>query len=72
VKNDFVAQQQGFAFDLDRDPFRFAIIDVGLDLVSQNGAMVSPYLRYSNSFGRGVGFPRDYGGQFGVGFAALP
>jgi hypothetical protein len=72
VKNDFGAHREGFAFDLERDPFRFAILDVGLDLVSRNGAMVSPYLRYSNSFGRGVDFPRDYGGQFGFGFAALP
>jgi hypothetical protein len=72
VKNDFVARQAGFAFDLERAPARFVILDLGLDLVSQNGAIFGPYLRYSNSFGRGVDFPRDYGDQFGFGVVLLP
>lgn len=72
VKNDFVARDLGFSFGLDHEPLRYAIVDLGIDFVSSNGAMASPYLRYSNSYGRGIDFPRDYHGELGIGVVLLP
>lgn len=72
MKNAFVAREHGFNVGPNGAPFRYAILDIGADLVSTNGAMVSPYVRYSNSYGRGVDFPRDYGSELGFGFVILP
>ena len=72
VDNDFVARAQGFGFGLDRTPLRYQIVNLGVDLVSAGGGIVSPYLSCSRSHGRGVDFPRFFGTELGVGITLLP
>jgi hypothetical protein len=72
VENDFVARDHGFRFGLDRTPLRYAIVSLGVDLVSARGAIMSPYVTYSNSHGRGIDFPKFFGSELGFGFVLLP
>ena len=72
LDNDFVAQDHGFRFGLDRTPLRYTIINLGVDLRNAGGAIMSPYLTYSASHGRGIDFPRYFGPEFGFGFILLP
>jgi hypothetical protein len=72
LANDFVAQEHGFRFGLDRAPLRYAIVHLGVDLVSPGGGIWSPYLSYSNSHGRGIDFPRFFGREIGFGIALMP
>ena len=72
LANDFVAQDHGFRFGLERTPLRYEIVHLGVDLVSAGGGIWSPYLSYSSSHGRGIDFPRFYGSEIGFGIALLP
>lgn len=72
VDNDFVARDHGFQFGLNRTPLRYTIVNLGLDMVSAGGAIVSPYVTYSRSHGRGIDFPRFFGSELGFGFTLLP
>ena len=72
VGNGFSAQANGFALGAEREPLRYAIVNLGVDLVSRGGAIFSPFVTYSRSNGRGVDFPRFYGPEVGVGLAILP
>jgi hypothetical protein len=72
VKNDFAARESGFAFGADRAPLRYAILNVGVDLVSKSGSIASVFFTYSRSHGRGVDFPRFFGPEAGFGLAILP
>lgn len=72
VQNDFSARANGFAFGAERQPLRYAIVNLGVDLVSKNGAIASVFFTYSRSHGRGVDFPRFFGPEAGVGLALLP
>jgi hypothetical protein len=72
VNNGFVARADGFAFGLDREPLRYAIVNLGVDLVSRTGAILSPFVTCSRSHGRGVDFPRFFGPEVGVGLTILP
>ncbi|MFT3771054.1 MAG: hypothetical protein QM820_37035 [Minicystis sp.] len=72
VSNGFSASARGFAFGAEREPLRYAIVNLGVDLVSRNGAIVSPFFTYSRSHGRGVDFPRFFGPEAGFGLALLP
>jgi len=72
LDNDFVARDHGFQFGLDRTPLRYTVVNLGVDLVSAGGAVMSPYVTYSNSHGRGIDFPRFFGSELGFGFILLP
>jgi hypothetical protein len=72
VTDGFVAKDHGFAFGLDRAPLLYEIVSLGVDLVSANGAVFSPFVTYSRSNGRGVDFPRFFGPEVGFGIAILP
>ncbi|MEP7123291.1 MAG: hypothetical protein ABJE95_20350 [Byssovorax sp.] len=72
IKNDFVARERGFQSALDRTPLRYAIVNVGVDLVGSGGGIFSPYLSYSRSNGRGVDFPRFFGSEVGFGITLMP
>ncbi|APR76414.1 Hypothetical protein A7982_01761 [Minicystis rosea] len=72
LKNGFSASERGFSFGAEREPLRYAILNLGVDLVSKNGAIVSPFFSYSRSHGRGVDFPRYFGPEAGFGLAILP
>jgi hypothetical protein len=71
IDNDFVAQRHGFQFGQDRTPLRYAIVNVGVDLVGSSGTIMSPYVAYSHSHGRGIDFPRFYGSEIGGGLMWL-
>lgn len=72
LANDFVARAHGFRFGLDRTPLRYAIVHLGVDLVSASGGIWSPYLSYSSSNGRGIDFPKFFGNEIGFGIALMP
>ena len=72
VQNDFGAHTNGFAFGLDQTALRYQIVNLGVDLVSRSGSIVSLFATYSRSHGRGVDFPRFFGPEAGVGMALLP
>lgn len=72
VGNGFRAQAQGFNYGADAQPLRYAILNLGVDLVGKGGTMVSPFFTYSRSHGRGVDFPRFFGPEAGFGLAVLP
>lgn len=71
LDNDFVARQHGFRFGQDHTPLRYALVNVGVDLVGTSGTIMSPFVAYSNSHGRGIDFPRFYGCEFGFGVSWL-
>jgi hypothetical protein len=72
VGNGFSARESGFAVGAEREPLRYAIVNLGVDLVTSGGAIFSPFVTYSRSNGRGVDFPRFFGPEAGVGLAILP
>ena len=72
VRNDFSARAEGFDFGAEREPLRYAIVHLGVDLVGRSGTIVSPYFTYSRSHGRGVDFPRFFGPEAGFGLTLLP
>lgn len=72
VGNGFSARANGFSRSADREPLRYAIVSLGVDLVSRSGAIFSPFVTCSRSHGRGVDFPRFFGPELGFGFALLP
>ena len=72
IDNDFVARDHGFRFGLDRTPLRYTVVNLGVDLVSASGAVMSPYVTYSRSHGRGIDFPKFFGSELGFGFILLP
>jgi hypothetical protein len=72
VDNEFVTRDHGFRFGLDRTALRYTIVNLGVDLVSAGGAIMSPYVTYLNSHGRGIEFPKFFGSELGFGFICLP
>jgi hypothetical protein len=72
ASNGFSARANGFSQGGEGEPLRYAIVNLGVDLVSRSGAIFSPSLTYSRSYGRGVDFPRFFGPEVGVGFTLLP
>lgn len=72
LDNDFVARDHGFQFGLDRSPLRYTIVNLGVDLVSAGGSIMSPYVTYSSSHGRGVDFPKFFANELGFGFILMP
>jgi hypothetical protein len=43
-----------------------------VDLVGTGGSILSPYLMYSSSHGRGIDFPKFFGTELGFGIMLLP
>lgn len=72
VEHDFVARDHGFRFGLDRTPLRYGVVNLGVDLAGAGGAIMSPYVTYSRSHGRGIDFPRFFGSELGFGFVLMP
>lgn len=72
LDNGFVAREHGFHYGLDQTPLRYTVAHLGVDLVGAGGAVVSPYMTYSSSHGRGVDFPRFFGSELGFGLTFLP
>lgn len=72
LANDFVAQEHGFQYGLDRAPLLYEIVHLGVDLVGRSGGICSPYLSYSRSHGRGIDFPQFFGSEIGFGITLLP
>lgn len=72
VSNDFDARAKGFSYGAHGEPLRYAILNVGVDLVGRSGTILSPFFTYSRSHGRGVDFPRFFGPEAGFGLALLP
>lgn len=71
VTNDFVADAHGFQFGLDHTPLRYSILNLGVDFVGASGTIMSPYVAYSNSHGRGIDFPKFHGSEIGFGLMWL-
>lgn len=72
LESGFSAREEAFSFGLERAPLRYAIVNLGVDLVSRSGSIVSLFASYSRSHGRGVDFPRFFGPEGGFGIALLP
>ena len=72
ASDGFSARANGFARGPEREPLRYAIVNLGVDLVSRSGAVFSPAVTYSRSHGRGVDFPRFFGPEVGFGVTLLP
>jgi len=70
LANDFNSDATSVALPHHGEPLLYRILQLGVSLRDDQYRVLSLYLKYSRSHGRGINFVRRYGDEAGVGISS--